>query len=104
MGKVRRRGPEQARQWVELYAHVVYCCRRACGKWLPENHLAYVVSDVIDQFDLSAMGEVYGSEKRGQPPYDPRMMTRLLVYGYCVGVFSSRRIAAPSSASPAPER
>jgi hypothetical protein len=71
---------------------VVCCCRRACGKWLPENHLAYVVSDVIDQLDLSAMDEVYGSERRGQLPYDPRMMTKLLVYGYCVGVFSSRRI------------
>ena len=70
-----------------LYAHVVCCCRRACGKWLPENHLAYVVSDVIDQLDLSAIDEVYGSEKRGQPPYDPRMMTKLLVYGYCVGLF-----------------
>lgn len=31
-----------------------------CGMWLPENHLAYVVRDVIDQFDLLAMDEVYG--------------------------------------------
>jgi hypothetical protein len=35
---------------------------------------------------------VYEKEKRGQPPYDPRLMTKLLVYGYCTGVFSSRRI------------
>jgi transposase len=61
-------------------------------EWLPENHLAYFVSDVVDQLDLSAMDAVYGDEKRGQPPYDPRMMTKLLVYGYCVGVFSSRRM------------
>jgi transposase len=61
-------------------------------EWLPENHLAYFVSDVVDQLDLSAMDAVYGNEKRGQPPYDPRMMTKLLVYAYCVGVFSSRRI------------
>jgi len=60
--------------------------------WLPENHLVYFVSDVIDNVDLSAMDAVYGEEQRGQPPYDPRMMTKLLVYGYCVGVFSSRRI------------
>jgi transposase len=60
--------------------------------WLPENHLAYFVSDVIDNVDLSAMDEVYGEERRGQPPYDPRMMTKLLVYGHCVGVFSSRRL------------
>ena len=60
--------------------------------WLPENHLAYFVSDVVDNLDLSAMEAVYGDEKRGQPPYDPRMMTKVLVYGYCIGVFSSRRI------------
>src|SRR6266545_1891311 len=60
--------------------------------WLPENHLVYFVSDVVDNLDLSAMDAVYGNEKRGQPPYDPRMMTKVLVYGYCVGVFSSRRI------------
>ena len=61
-------------------------------EWLPENHLSYFVGDVVDQLDLSAMDAVYGNEKRGQPPYDPRMMTKLLVYAYCVGVFSSRRI------------
>ncbi len=60
--------------------------------WLPENHLAYCVSDVMDQLDLSAIESVYEEEDRGQPPYHPRMMTKILVYGYCVGVFSSRRI------------
>jgi transposase len=60
--------------------------------WLPESHLAYFVSDVVDNLDLSAMDAVYGTEKRGQPPYDPLMMTKVLVYGYCIGVFSSRRI------------
>jgi transposase len=60
--------------------------------WLPEGHLAYYVSDVVDQLDLSAIHAVYEKEMRGQPPYDPRMMTKVLLYGYCVGVFSSRRI------------
>jgi len=60
--------------------------------WLPENHLVYCVSDVMDQLDLSAIESVYEEEDRGQPPYHPRMMTKILVYGYCVGVFSSRRI------------
>jgi transposase len=60
--------------------------------WLPENHLVYFVSDVVDQLDLSAMNAVYDKEKRGQPPYNPQLMTKLLVYGYCTGVFSSRRI------------
>ncbi len=61
-------------------------------EWLPEEHLAYFVSDVVDELDLSAIEAVYGEEQRGQPPYHPRMMTKLLFYGYCVGVFSSRRI------------
>ena len=61
-------------------------------EWLPEDHLAYFVSDVADNLDLSAMDAVYGNEKRGQPPYDPLMLTKVLLYGYCVGVFSSRRI------------
>jgi transposase len=60
--------------------------------WLPENHLAYCVSDVVDQLDLSRIETVYEKEDRGQPPYHPRMMTKVLLYGYCVGVFSSRRI------------
>ena len=61
-------------------------------EWLPDDHLAYFVSDVVDQLDLSAIERVYEEEERGQPPYHPRMMTKILVYGYCVGVFSSRRI------------
>ena len=61
-------------------------------QWVAEDHLVYFVSDVVDQLDLSAMHAVYEKEKRGQPPYDPRLMTKLLVYGYCTGVFSSRRI------------
>jgi transposase len=61
-------------------------------EWVAEEHLVYFVSDVVDQLDLSAIHAVYGEEKRGQPPYDPRLMTKLLLYGYCTGVFSSRRI------------
>src|SRR5580692_6362719 len=61
-------------------------------EWLPENHLVYFVSDVVDNLNLTALDAVYGDEPRGQPPYDPQMMTKILVYGYCVGVFSSRRI------------
>jgi transposase len=60
--------------------------------WLPENHLVYFVSDVVDQVDLSAIESIYEKDDRGQPPYHPRMMTKILVYAYCVGVFSSRKI------------
>ena len=62
------------------------------GEWLPEDHLAYFVSDVVDELDLRAIESVYEKEERGQPPYHPRMMTKILLYGYCVGVFSSRQI------------
>jgi len=60
--------------------------------WLPEDHLAYFVSDLIDQLDLSAITKVYEDEERGYPPYHPVMLTKVLVYAYCVGVFSSRKI------------
>ena len=61
-------------------------------EWLPENHLAFFVSDLIDQLDLSAITSVYEDEDRGYPPYHPVMLTKVVVYAYCVGVFSSRRI------------
>jgi transposase len=61
-------------------------------EWLPENHLAYFVSDLVDQLDLSAITKMYEDEERGYPPYHPVMLTKVLVYGYCVGVFSSRKI------------
>jgi transposase len=60
--------------------------------WLPENHLSYFVSDVVDQLDLSEIESYYEKDDRGQPPYHPRMMTKILVYAYCVGIFSSRKI------------
>jgi transposase len=60
--------------------------------WLPDDHLAYFVSDLVDQLDLSAITLVYEDEERGQPPYHPVMVTKVLVYAYCVGVFSSRKI------------
>jgi len=61
--------------------------------WLPEGHLAYFVSEVVDDMDLSELFAYYEREERGQPPYHPRMMTKVLLYGYCRGVRSSRKIA-----------
>ncbi|MGB2605470.1 MAG: IS1182 family transposase [Candidatus Sulfotelmatobacter sp.] len=61
-------------------------------EWLPENHLAYFVSDMVDQLNLGGIEDYYEREQRGYPPYHPRMMTKVLVYGYCVGVFSSRKL------------
>jgi transposase len=61
-------------------------------EWLPEDRLAFFVSDLIDQLDLSAITSVCEDEERGYPPYHPVMLTKVLVYAYCVGVFSSRKI------------
>jgi transposase len=60
--------------------------------WLPDNHLAHFVSDLVDELDLSAILTPYEDEERGYPPYHPVMLTKVLLYAYCVGVFSSRRI------------
>jgi transposase len=61
--------------------------------WVPEEHLSTFVSDVVDELDLDAIVASYEQgDGRGMPPYDPRMMVKLLVYGYCVGKPSSRKI------------
>ena len=65
----------------------------ALQEWLPEGHLAYFISDVVDQLDLSAITARYQGEDRGGPPYHPKMMVKVLLYGYCTGVASSRRMA-----------
>ena len=65
----------------------------ALQEWLPDDHLAYFISDVVEQLDISEVTARYERERRGGPPYHPRMMVKVLLYGYCVGVSSSRRIA-----------
>ncbi|MGH7379118.1 MAG: transposase, partial [Candidatus Methylomirabilales bacterium] len=65
----------------------------ALQDWLAEDHLVYFLADLVDQLDLSAITTVYEQERRGYPPYHPRMMTTLLLYAYTVGTPSSRRIA-----------
>lgn len=60
--------------------------------WLPAEHLARFVADLVEEhLDLSRILASY-TEGRGAPPYDPRLMVRLLVYGYTTGVRSSRAI------------
>src|ERR1700692_3531787 len=61
--------------------------------WLPEKHLARFLVDVVETLDLGAIYASYDAKDgRGQAAYAPEMMVRLLLYGYCVGVFSSRKI------------
>jgi transposase len=60
--------------------------------WLPQDHLVYFVRDVVGQMDLSAIYASYDGSQGGYPPYHPEMMVALLIYAYCVGVASSRKI------------
>lgn len=62
-------------------------------EWLPENHLVHFILDVVDALDLSAIIAVYHAKDiRGRSAYHPKMMVSLLVYAYCVGKPSSRKI------------
>jgi transposase len=63
------------------------------SEWVPEGDLAHFVSDLVESgaLDLSPIYVVY-DEERGYPPYDPRLMVKLLVYGYANGVVSSRKL------------
>src|SRR5665647_2018784 len=60
--------------------------------WLPEGHLARFIADVIEQLDLGAVYQSYAGDGRGLAAYQPAMMVRVLLYGYCLGVVSSRKI------------
>ena len=60
--------------------------------WLPEDHLARFILDTVEELDLSAITAYYERERRGYPPHAPQMMVALLLYAYCVGIPSSRKI------------
>jgi transposase len=62
-------------------------------EWLAEGHLAYFVLDLVTELDLGEIEKaIQSKDPRGERPYSPRMMTALLLYGYAVGVFSSRKV------------
>jgi transposase len=60
---------------------------------LPEDDLVFFLLDTVPHLDLRRFYAPYEAETRGAPPFDPTMMVCLLLYAYCVGVFSSRKIA-----------
>ncbi|MGW4825701.1 IS1182 family transposase [Streptomyces sp. NPDC004227] len=72
--------------------HQVLLLPPSLDDWLPQDHLARFVADLVDEvLELGAVLADY-TDKRGYPPYDPRLMLRLLIYGYTTGVRSSRAI------------
>ncbi len=61
--------------------------------WLPEDHLARIVAQVVDDhLDLAPLLATYENEEGGSPAFHPRLLLKVLLYGYCVGVASSRRL------------
>ncbi len=83
-------GGKAYRPWTpELYAQQAH----APAAKLPEDDLVFFLLDVVPKLDLAPIHAVYRDETRGAPPFDPAMMTCLLLYAYCVGLFSSRKIA-----------
>ena len=83
-------GAKAYRPWTpELYAQQAH----APAAKLPEDDLVFFLIDVVPKLDLSKIHAPYQDETRGAPPFDPAMMVCLLLYAYCVGVFSSRKIA-----------
>jgi len=61
--------------------------------WLPEGHLAYFMLERVRELDISGIEDaIQSKDARGNRPYSPRMMTALVLYAYCVGVFSSRKV------------
>ena len=63
------------------------------SEWLPENHLVYFVTEIVDRLDLQIFYARYEGDGRRNQPYDPAMLVKVLVYAYATGVFSSRKIA-----------
>lgn len=62
-------------------------------EWLPEDHLAYFLSDLVDELDLKAILAPYHGVTRGTVPYHPQMLVKVLLYAYAVGIPASRQIA-----------
>jgi transposase len=61
-------------------------------EWLPQEHLANFISDVVDTLDLSEIIDAYDNSQGGQASFHPVLMVKLILYAYCVGVPSSRKI------------
>jgi len=58
--------------------------------WLPEDHLARFIVEIVEQLDISVIQKAYSG--RGVTAHNPKMLTALLFYGYATGVFSSRKL------------
>jgi transposase len=60
--------------------------------WLPQEHLAWFILDVVDQLDLAPFYLAHRDDGHGRPAYDPKTLLGVLLYGFCLGVRSSRQL------------
>jgi transposase len=77
-------------QFIPIHRDTLYLLPPAIQDWLPENHLARFVVEVVDQLDLGMIEQRYGGG--GKAAYHPALLVGLLFYGYATGVFSSRKL------------
>src|SRR6056297_2825379 len=70
--------------------HTSYLLPPSLQDWLPENHLARFVVDMVERLDLRELESRYGGG--GKQPYHPSLLLALLFYGYATGIFSSRKL------------
>lgn len=77
-------------RFIPVNRHQHYLLPPSVDEWLPDNHLARFIVEVIDQLDLSRLTSRYSG--RGSAAHHPSVLLALLVYGYATGVFSSRKI------------
>jgi transposase len=77
-------------KFIDYDQSTLYLLPPSLQDWLPEDHLARFVVEIVDQLELSSLKAAYAG--RGSQPYNPEMLLALLFYGYATGVFSSRKI------------
>lgn len=70
----------------------MYLMPPSLREWLPEGDLVWFMIDVVQQLDLQKFRSRYRADGRGNAAYEPAMMVSLLLYSYCLGERSSRRI------------
>lgn len=76
--------------FIDCDRNATYLLPPCLDDWLPEDHLARFVVEIVEKLDLRSLKESYAG--RGSYPYNPVMLTALLFYGYATGVFSSRKL------------
>ena len=87
----RREAVLLVKTFIEFDADQSFLLAKNPRDWIPRDHFVFFIEDTVQKLDLSA---IYASYKDGvgAPPYDPRMMTSILIYGYSRGIRSSRKL------------